>query len=295
MEKTMNESLEPNEKGENPKERLGKLKPDLSLIPQSALVLEALAMMQGADKYGAYNWRQTKVQARTYVAATMRHLAAWLDGEEAAPDSGVHHLAHARASLGVVMDAQACGMMADDRVKGAAGRLIEENAIRTSPRQGVGMKIPDGAGGLTSPPTSYPTFYIAGPMRGLPGLNFPAFDQARNLGMELGYTIISPADMDREVGIDGNAALTEEQDDVRVFVQRDVGALLSLSPESRDGIALLPGWECSTGSLAELFVARWLGLRVVSATTFEEFAGGSPADVLADELSRIRFDTGVKA
>lgn len=291
----MNESLEPTEKGENPKERLGRLKPDLSLIPQSALVLEALAMMEGARKYGPYNWRATPVRARTYIAASMRHLAAWLDGEELAPDSLIHHLAHARASLGVVMDAQVCGMMVDDRVKGLAGRVIEDHTICTPKKRG-GVEIKRTYGGipmaednvrLSDPET--PTFYVSGPMRGIPDFNFPAFDAARDRGLRLGYTIISPADMDRAVGIDENTDLVEAEVDVRTFVKRDVDVLLGLDPKKGDGMALLPGWECSTGAVAELMVARWLGLRVVSAVTFREYQQGSPADTIARVAESIHY------
>lgn len=317
MKKTMNDFLGATEKGENPKERLGRLKPDLSLIPQSVLVLEAMAMMQGAEKYGPYNWRSTKVQARTYIAAAQRHLAAWLDGEEVAEDSGIHHLAHARASLGVVMDAQLCGMMVDDRPrKGFAGNLIEAYSTRNDPAVGISAKTPglDGPdlhsrlahrlnnlGGISAKipegePTSVPgltapTFYVAGPMRGIDNFNFPAFDAARDLGNRLGFSIISPADMDRKSDVHEDTNIAEI--DVRTFVERDVNALLSLIPERRDGIALLPGWEGSTGALAELFIARWLGLRIVSAITFEEFTGGSPADIIAEGIPNGKFGGGI--
>lgn len=323
----MNAFSEPTEKGENPKERLGRLKPDLSLIPQSALVLEALAMMEGARKYGPYNWRETPVKARTYIAASMRHLAAWLDGEELAQDSLIHHLAHARASLGVVMDAQVCGMMVDDRVKGKAGQVIEDHTIctpkkdwrdehavfddsrsglreafdvRLLPKQSVvPSRIPEGreivlfgvspkAPVLKDPEA--PTFYVSGPMRGIPDFNFPAFDAARDLGHRLGYIIISPADMDRAVGIHENTDLAEAKVDVHSFVKRDVAVLLSLDPKKGDGIALLEGWERSTGAMAELFIARWLGLRIVSALTFRGYQRGSPADVIARVAESIHYD-----
>lgn len=117
------------------------------------------------------------------------------------------------------------------------------------------------------------TFYIAGPMRGIPHFNFPAFDTAAIAGTLLGHFIISPADLDRDSGFhEGKpqeAAAGPEM--AREFVARDTKALLSLRAENGDGIALLPGWEKSTGALAEFFVARWLGLKVVDATTFEPF------------------------
>ena len=53
-----------------------------------------------------------------------------------------------------------------------------------------------------NPFSDRPTFYLCGPMRGYPRLNFAAFDVARDLGRALGYHVISPADLDREAGID---------------------------------------------------------------------------------------------
>ena len=99
----------------NPKDILGLSKPSLTKIPPSALVHEALAMMDGDKKYGAYNWRSKKVIASVYVDACQRHILAWFDGEEKARDSGIHHLGHARACLGILIDAQQGGNLKDDR------------------------------------------------------------------------------------------------------------------------------------------------------------------------------------
>jgi hypothetical protein len=46
--------------------------------------------MNGAGKYGPYNWRDRAVRASIYVDACERHLNAWLDGAEDVTDSGVH-------------------------------------------------------------------------------------------------------------------------------------------------------------------------------------------------------------
>lgn len=87
----------------------------LHLIPSPALVHEALAMMDGGDKYGPYNFREEGVGAGTYISAALRHIRDWLDGEELAPDSGVHHLGHARACLGIILDGIAMENLVDDR------------------------------------------------------------------------------------------------------------------------------------------------------------------------------------
>jgi hypothetical protein len=112
--------------GENPKDRLGIKKPPLHLIPPAATLHEAMAMGDGAQKYGPYNWREKKVKSTVYVAAALRHIASFFDGEDVDPKSQVHHLGHARACLGIILDAVETGNLVDDRpVKGAAAKLIE--------------------------------------------------------------------------------------------------------------------------------------------------------------------------
>ena len=104
-------------KSTNPKDILsqGEQRVLLHLIPSPALIEMARAMMDGAKKYGPYNWREEGVGASTYLSAAMRHLRAWLDGEEDAADSGVHHLGHAMACMAILLDAQAVGNLVDDR------------------------------------------------------------------------------------------------------------------------------------------------------------------------------------
>lgn len=116
-------------------------------------------------------------------------------------------------------------------------------------------------------------FYLSGPMRGYEKFNFPAFDAARDAGRARGFGVMSPADMDRELGHTENDVLEEinTPENQRRFAARDCAALLALKAENGDGIALLPGWEKSTGAVAELMLARWLKLTVVDATTWEPF------------------------
>ncbi len=101
--------------GPNPKDLAGRSKPDLSLCTGPMLAALAAGLTDGAAKYGLCNWRERSVEARTYIAAAMRHQAQWLDGEETALDSGVHHLDHAIATLCILRDAMACGTMIDNR------------------------------------------------------------------------------------------------------------------------------------------------------------------------------------
>lgn len=111
--------------GTNPKDLLGIKKVQLNLVPPSSIIYQALAMEDGAKKYGPYNWRENKVIASIYVAAAMRHLQQWYDGEELAADSQKPHLAHALACLGIIVDAKETGNLVDDRpLPGAASQLI---------------------------------------------------------------------------------------------------------------------------------------------------------------------------
>ena len=80
-----------------------------------ALAVAALAHYDGATKYGAWNWRQAGVRASIYLDAAQRHLTRWTNGETHDPDSGVHHLGHALACLNILIDAEAAGMLNDDR------------------------------------------------------------------------------------------------------------------------------------------------------------------------------------
>lgn len=104
-------------KGINPKDLVGATKVDLDLIPGPAEVQCALAFTDGALKYGPYNWRDSgkPVQARTYTSAARRHLKKWFDGEDIDPETGVHHLGHAMACCAILIDAQSCDQLADNR------------------------------------------------------------------------------------------------------------------------------------------------------------------------------------
>lgn len=99
----------------NPKDLFGSVKVSFTKLPAVAIAHGAHAMMDGAQKYGAYNWRDKKVIASIYVDAALRHLACWFEGQEDAPDSGVHHLGHAIACCAILLDAQETGNLIDDR------------------------------------------------------------------------------------------------------------------------------------------------------------------------------------
>ena len=115
----------------NPKDLVGAKKIRLSLVPPASLIYQASAMEDGAVKYGPYNWREKKVSMMIYLDAALRHISSLIDGENLAQDSKKHHLAHALATLGIVVDALETGNLIDDRPnEGAASRLIEDDNKR---------------------------------------------------------------------------------------------------------------------------------------------------------------------
>lgn len=100
---------------ENNKNRVAAGKPKLFSVPPVSFLALGAAMQNGADKYGLYNWRDSEVTASVFYDAMLRHLLDWREGQDHAPDSGIHHLAHLMAGAAIIIDAQAQGVFIDDR------------------------------------------------------------------------------------------------------------------------------------------------------------------------------------
>lgn len=100
----------------NPKDAIGSSKvPPFSMVPQRVVGELGLALLEGACKYGRHNYRGAGVRASVYVDALQRHLAAWWEGQDVDPDSGLSHLVKAMACLAVLRDSQLQGNWTDDR------------------------------------------------------------------------------------------------------------------------------------------------------------------------------------
>lgn len=130
------DDVSPRKNAPNPKQAMGDRKVNLALMPSAAVIRMCEALQFGAFQapradgqppgYGQFNWRETKVEAMTYIAAAQRHMLDWVDGEELAPDSLKHHLGHALASLAILVDALETDNLIDNRPRsGAAGRLLQ--------------------------------------------------------------------------------------------------------------------------------------------------------------------------
>lgn len=100
-------------------------------------------------------------------------------------------------------------------------------------------------------------------MRGHVYFNFPAFDKARDELYEEGWIVFSPADIDREHGLDcTKLPLTTDWNDVDALpnfslqeaFDRDIECI-----KNSEAIYMLKGWQSSTGATAEHACAKWLG------------------------------------
>lgn len=147
------------------------------------------------------------------------------------------------------------------------------------------MSRTDDAAGLT--------IYVAGPMRGIPDFNFPAFDAAALQLRALGHVVCNPAERDREIHGEsvGKSATGDLADiahlgfDLRETLAWDLNWIAA----NADAVAVLPGWEDSKGAAAEVALARALGLVVATVASFtgEE----EPSPVAIGEV-RVTSSTG---
>lgn len=121
----------------NPKDALGVQKAALRFVPPALTIFASDAFADGAAKYGAYNWRKTRVRLTVYLEAMQRHLLAMQDGQDCAEDSGHNHLAHVIACAGIILDAAAHGSLIDDREIPGPAALLLRNRDKTQPYSGA--------------------------------------------------------------------------------------------------------------------------------------------------------------
>jgi hypothetical protein len=119
-------------KPSNPKEAFGDAKMPLGLLPDTAIVQANLAFLEGALKYGQYNWRIAGVKASTYRRAIGRHLSKWWNGQDVDPQTLVPELASVIACCAIMIDAIECGKFTDDRPPRADIQGSLERAAKTA-------------------------------------------------------------------------------------------------------------------------------------------------------------------
>lgn len=107
--------MTPEVKDTNPKDTAAIDRVPLSLVPTSATAEEAMAFLEGHNKYGAYNWRVAGVSVSIYIDAARRHLDKFWNGQDRDPGTRVHELASVRACCAIIIDAMQSGCITDDR------------------------------------------------------------------------------------------------------------------------------------------------------------------------------------
>lgn len=89
-------------------------KPDMALLSPIALVKIAQVMTYGKSKYGSNNWRGGFAWTRP-LSAALRHLFAYIGGEDKDAETGISHLAHACCCLMFVLEFEETHKELDDR------------------------------------------------------------------------------------------------------------------------------------------------------------------------------------
>lgn len=89
--------------------------------------------------------------------------------------------------------------------------------------------------------------YIAGPMTGYEGLNFPAFASTARRLRAIGYEVISPAEVNPDLNADWLECMLV---DIKLVSECNV-------------IYMLYGWQNSSGAQIEHRVAKKLNLKII--------------------------------
>jgi len=107
--------------------------------------------------------------------------------------------------------------------------------------------------------------YVAGPMRGYPEFNFPAFVAATAKLRDAGHSVFNPAERDLATGFDPTGLTGSDEELAKLaFSLRDaLGADTHYICSEAEAIYMLPGWEKSTGAVAERALAEALGLEIL--------------------------------
>jgi hypothetical protein len=107
-------------------------KPPLGMIPRAGLEEIALVLGHGARKYGRDNWRHGLRWSRLYDAL-LRHVRAFIDGEDMDQESGYTHLAHAGCNIFFLLEYMRKGLGIDDRPGSEGEDGATRNDIRGTP------------------------------------------------------------------------------------------------------------------------------------------------------------------
>jgi hypothetical protein len=102
--------------------------------------------------------------------------------------------------------------------------------------------------------------YIAGPMTGLPQFNVPLFDRQAARLRAIGYTVVSPAELDsqpvRDYALKSIDGKLDQHNKIEGETWGDMLARdVKVISDQVDAICVLPNWYKSRGARLETFVA----------------------------------------
>lgn len=94
----------------------------MELLSAVALERTARVLTFGAKKYADHNWRKGFNWSRL-LGAAMRHLFAYIRGEDKDPETGFSHLDHLACCVMFLQEHEAAGLGVDDRFKGNKDKI----------------------------------------------------------------------------------------------------------------------------------------------------------------------------
>lgn len=105
--------------------------------------------------------------------------------------------------------------------------------------------------------------YVAGKMCGLPGFGFEGFDKARDILVQAGHEVISPADIDRKKYPNHNFSSGEPPEgfDYTETLLHDLRIISEC-----DAVYALYNWNDSKGAKAEVYFAKAIGKKILYET-----------------------------
>ena len=104
--------------------------------------------------------------------------------------------------------------------------------------------------------------YLAGPMTGLEDLNVPTFRHVSQKLRDAGYEVFCPGDL--SIDVFGNLERMREvpEEEMREMRKHLLARELAWICKYAEGLFLLPGWQNSSGALAERATAHALGITI---------------------------------